>query len=122
MITMTAATSKRDLVGNQKTRQVSPGVKTMVPTVLIEYLWDLAAAKDRHNGQIQWFTLQTGLLGGRKLQHIHHLAQKNGAVETHRVFGTEPVDCMLQVLSIQGGYEMRLCGEGVAWVSQRNII
>lgn len=122
MITMTAATSKQDLVGAREARWVSPGVKAVVPAVLIEYLWDLAAARSRHNGQTQWFTLQTGMLGGRKLQQIHHLAQKNGAVETHRVFGTEPVDCVLQVLSVQDGYEMRLCGEGAACVSQRKII
>lgn len=119
---MTATTSKRTFVGERGTRRVSPYAKTKVPAVLREFLWDLAVSKNWQNGQTQWFVLRTKILGGRKLQQIQHTAQGNGAMETHRVFGVEPVDCTLQVFSVQGGYEMRLCEEGRTCVSQRRII
>ncbi len=103
-------TSKTASVYNNGTLSVSPDIKAILPDVLIEYLWKLALSESWREYEEQLFILKTGELSGRNIQDIYHVCNYGDSMDTHRVYGVEPVNCKLQVLNSQNGYQMQLCG------------
>lgn len=87
---------------------VSSGVKRILPKALIDYLWKLAVCENRQAYESQSFILEPRKLGGRNVQDIFHICDFDRSKEYRRVFGIEPVDCKLQVLNLQGNYQMLL--------------
>jgi len=80
---------------------VSPKVGALLPDALIEYLWQLAPA-DGCRAESRTFILEPAELGGRGVQDIFH------AGDRRRVFGIEPVTCMLRILHAGGRCQMVL--------------
>ena len=106
---MTRTMSKNPPVCNNDNLLVSPDIETILPEVLIEYLWKLVLCENWQNYERQIFILETGELSGRKIQNIYHIGDYDNSTDTRRVYGVEPVNCKLQVLNSPDGYQMKLC-------------
>jgi len=81
---------------------VSPDVKSVLPDILIDYLYRLALSCGNSRYKLQTFELDPGRLGGQSIQNILHMDKP------HRIFGVTPVSCKLCVLNSAGRYEMIL--------------
>lgn len=106
---MTRTTIKTASVHNNDTLSVSPDIKAILPDVLIEYLWKLALSESWKEYEEQLFILKTGELSGQNIQDICHVCNYGDSMDTRRVYGVEPVNCTLQILNFQNGYQMQLC-------------
>lgn len=84
----------------------SDDVKAILPEPLIEYLWKLALNGDWAAYEKQQFILEAGELSGQKIQDIYHSSSYENLIDTHRIYGTEPVNCKLEILNFQSSYEM----------------
>jgi hypothetical protein len=82
--------------------QVSPEVKTMLPSVLIDYLCKIALSNENKKESVQTFELVPSKLSGQSIQNILHLDK------LIKVFGFTPVRCKLSVLSSPNQYQMIL--------------
>lgn len=100
--------SKNPPVNVTDERSVAPDVKTFLPNVLIDYLWQLALCENWKFYEQQLFILQIGELSGCGIQDIYHSRSCGNPMEGHRVYGVAPVNCTLQVLYSDGRYEMRM--------------
>lgn len=87
---------------------VSPGIKALLPDVLIDYLSKLVICEDRKNDERQLIILEAGELSGRSVQNIYHVCNEQGPIKARRVFGVAPVNCKLQVLYAHTHYQMEL--------------
>lgn len=106
---MTMTTMNKNIIVDNFNLSVSPGIKFMLPDVLIEYLWKLALGDSWQTYESQLFILEPGELSGRKIQDIYHICNCNNSIDTRRVYGVEPVNCKLQVSNSKGNYQMQLC-------------
>ena len=106
---MTRTTSKNPQVCENDNLSVSADIETILPDVLIEYLWKLALCNNWQDYEQQIFILESGELSGRKTQDIYHVGDYGNSPDTRRVYGVEPVNCKLQVINSPNGYRMKLC-------------
>lgn len=106
---MTRTAGKPASVYNNDTLSVSPDIKAILPDVLIEYLWKLVLSENWREYEEQLFILKAGELSGRNIQDIYHICNYGSSIDTRRVYGVEPVNCKLQILNSQDGYQMQLC-------------
>lgn len=104
-----ARTKKSNALDYKNIFSVSPEVEALLPDALIDYLWKRALCEEWQNHEKQLFLLQSGELGGRKMQDIYHTCYCGNSMDTRRVYGVEPVNCTLQVFNSQNRYQMSLC-------------
>ena len=81
---------------------VAFGVKIILPEVLIDYLCNLVSSDENIGYGEQAFELTADLLSGRSIQNIFHGEKR------HRVFGFEPVNCILHIVKSPDRYTMML--------------
>lgn len=93
---------------NKALLSVSPDVRGTLPETLIEYIWELALSDDWKYYDRQSMILKAVDLNGRKIQDIYHVCDYDNATEKRRVYGVEPISCKLQILNLNGRYEMQL--------------
>jgi len=106
---MTRTTNKNVAVQKGGHLLASSQARALLPDVLIEYLWKHVLNEGWCAFKEQFFVLKPGKLGGRGIQEIYHVCGNDGSTDVRRVYGVEPVECMLQVLHSQGDYQMQLC-------------
>ena len=89
---------------------VTSDVQTLLPGVLIDYIWNLALGEKCRYCNNQFFTLKQGELSGGNVQDIHHIYDLPRYAERRRVFGLDPVNCKLRIKASGGNYQMMLGG------------
>lgn len=105
---MTRSKSKNPPVYGNDNLSVSADIKAILPDIMVDYLWKLALCEDWRNYEKQSFVLEAGKLSGRGIQNIYHVCDDGNSMDKRRVYGVEPVNCKLQVVSSQGNYQMKL--------------
>lgn len=106
---MTMTMSKNTLTCDNDNLLVSDEIKTILPDVLIGYLWKLVLCQEWRNYEEQLFILEVGELSGRGIQKIYHVGYNGNSMDIRRVYGVEPVACKLQVFNYCSTYKMQLC-------------
>ena len=90
-----------------KNLYVSADVKTVIPDVMIKYIWELALYGDWQNDERQLFVLEAGELGGRSIQDIYHYHDNGNSIGSRRVYGVEPVNCRIEIVDSHTVYQMK---------------
>jgi hypothetical protein len=85
---------------------VSSCVRSILPDVLVKYLWQLALSDEFRTCENQTFMLEPRELGGRDVQDIFHSYELSSFGEWRSVFGITPVKCKLRILNSEDGYQM----------------
>ena len=88
---------------------VSPEIKSILPDVLVEYLWQMALGGNWQQHDQQLFVLESVELCGRKIQDIRHFCDDDIATDKRRIYGVEPICCRLQVQLSPEVCRMALC-------------
>lgn len=89
---------------------VSPDIRAILPDIMIDYLWELALNSNWRRYESQTFELEAGELSGHVIQkNVYHTGYGSNPMDKRRVYGVDPVNCILQVVNSHGNYQMQLC-------------